>query len=723
MPLPPPDPAQLSSLHTHLETINSIIRSLRITIPAESQQLDKWLATIHELQLLAAQFSLPITVIGPVKSGKSTLLNTLVGQKILPMGAGITTTFVTAVRHGNDVHGEISLISPDQIDSRFQKSCHFLFAGNLEGREVSLFIHDDRRQIKQLLEDFSQKTSLTRYGSFDKDYQLLKNLLTGYDSLTDYYQKEELKLSFSQEQLGQFRRFITSEPVSTFLEQATVFFPFSNLPTYVVMQDCQGLDTPSPWQQALAVQQLATSPILIYVISSRMGLRQADYHLLEHLHDLGLAAKLLFVLNYDLAEHPSKEKMDEILARSRQELAELGFEQPCYAFSALYHLYDQLRKQGPLDKNEEHRWLLWQEEPEKLDLSTINWKSFTTRLQELTGKQATEAWLQHLKSRIMHIASRGQALVTARKKIFSVNQEEIENSVHSYKEQKETLKQLEEQLDTTLSSITSRCEYEYFQKIDSWFNQAGKDSIQPALHHIIDNYQLPDDLLPAKNRNPLLPLKLLEQHFKQVVHPQIQEKLEISIRQFWHALERELQSLYASQATSLFFLLEKATGNQVDNQERHNLPAPISWDRKLPEFSFSSPLAERFSAVSKFSLIAALFSDKLRQLRKRRSWRATISSQLQRQARNELQGRLLDYRERFKFLFLRPYLEEYKQLINDYLADFIHINTLEISQQQDGLHNQGQQQKELFKALENQGSELEQLLKELNNFSPTATNP
>jgi len=717
-----PDPAQLSGLHARLETINNIIRSLRITIPEENQQLDKWLATIHELLLLCDQFSLPVTVIGPVKSGKSTLLNTLIGQNILPMGAGITTTFITAIHHDKDLHGEISLIPPDQADSLFQNSCHFLFAGDLGEREISLFEHDDRQRIKRLLEDFSQKTSLTRYGSFDKDYQLLKNFLTGYDSLADYYQRNELKLSFSQEQLVQFRQFITSEPISSFLEQAAVFFPFTILPKYVVMQDCQGLDTPSPAQQALVIQQLATSPILIYVISSRMGLRQADYHLLEHLHDLGLASKLLFVLNYDLAEHPSREKMDEILNRCCQELAELGFDQSFYAFSALYHLYDQLRKRNPLDKSEEQRWLLWQEEPEKLGLSSASWKSFTTRLQELTGEQADEALLQHLSSRIMHIARRVHSLVTARKRALSLNQEEIHSSVHSYEEHKETLRQLEEQLDTTISSITSQCEQKYFRKIESWFNQTGEDGIQPALHHIIDNYQLPDDLLPVKNHNPLLPLKLLERHFQQVIHPQLQEKLEISSHQFWHTLEKEIQSAYSSQCTSLFFLLEKATGNEVDNQERNNLPSPINWDSKLPKFSFSNPLAERFSAVSKFSLIGKLLSDKLRQLRKRRSWRDTISSQLQQQARNELKGRLLDYRERLKFLFLRPYLEEYERLVSDYLTDFIHISTLEISHQQNGLHDQGQQQEELSEILENQKNELELLLENLNNFTTTAKN-
>ena len=718
-----PDPAQLSSLHARLETMNNIVRGLRITIPEEQSKLDKWLATIHELLRFSDQFSLPVTVIGPVKSGKSTLLNTLLGQNILPMGAGITTTFVTTIHHGNDLHGEISLIPPDQVDNLFQKSCHFLFASELGESEVSLFEPDDRQRIKQLLEDFSQKTTLTRHGSFDRDYQLLKNFLTGYGSLADYYQREQLNLSFSQEQLEQFRGFITNEPVSTFLEQATVFFPFTILPKYVVMQDCQGLDTPSPGQQALAIQQLATSPILIYVISSRMGLRQADYHLLEHLHDLGLASKLLFVLNYDLTEHPSREKMDEILNRCRQELAELGFNQPCYAFSALYHLYDRLRKENPLGKSEEQRWLFWQEESEKLELSATNWESFTARLLELTGKQADEALLQHLNSRIMHIASRAHYLITARKKSLSLNQEEIDSSVDNYEEHKEKLRQVEEQLGTTLSSITSQCEQEYFRKIESWFNQTEENGIRPLLHQIINNYQLPDDLLPAKNRNPLLPLKLLEQHFQQVIHPQLQEKLEISIHQFWQTLEKEIQSTYSSRCTSLFFLLEKATGNEVDNQERHNLPVPINWDSNLPKFSFSDPLAERFSTVSKFSLIGKLLSDKLKQLRKKRSWNNTISNQLQQQARNELKGRLLDYQERLKFLFLRPYLEKYEHLISDYLADFIHISTLEMSHQQNGLHAQGQQQEELFEILDNQGNELEQLIESLNNFTITATNP
>ncbi|NIA18944.1 MAG: hypothetical protein GWP07_00675 [Xanthomonadaceae bacterium] len=717
-----PVPAQLSSLHARLGTTNNIIRSLRITIPEENQQLDKWLATIHELLQLSDQFSLPITVIGPVKSGKSTLLNTLIGQNILPMGAGITTTFVTAIRHGNDLHGEISLIPPKQVDNLFQNSCHFLFATDLTETEVSLFEHEDRQRIKQLLADFSQKNTLTHHGSFDKDYQLLKDFLAGYDHVADYYQREQLSLSFSQEELGQFRRFITTEPVSTFLKQATVFFPFTILPKYVIMQDCQGLDTPSPGQQALAIQQLATSPVLIYVISSRMGLRQADYHLLEHLHDLGLASKLLFVLNYDLAEHPSRKNMDEIFNRCRQELAELGFDQPCYAFSALYHFYDQLKKENSLGKSEEQRWLLWREEAEKLELSSTNWKSFTARLRELTGKQADEALLWHLNSRIMHIAGRSHSLVVAKKKSLSWNRQEIDSSVYNYEKHKEKLRQIEEQLGTTLNSITNQCEREYFRKIESWFNQTREDGIRPVLQSIIESYHIPEDLLPAKNRNPLLPMKLLERHFQQVIHPQLQEKLEISIHQFWQMLEKEIISHYSSQSDSLFFLLEKATGNDVDSQDRHNFPSPINWNSKLPEFSFSDPLAKRFSAVSKFSLIGKLLSNKMKQLRKKRSWRETISHQLQQQARNELKSRLLDYQERLKFLFLRPYLAKYERLVSDYLADFIHISTLEMSHQQNGLHDQGQQQKELYEVLNNQENELEQLIKSLNNFTITTTN-
>ncbi len=708
-----PAPAQLSDPHTRLETISNLIRSLRVTLPTEQPQLEKWLTTIQELLRLSEQFSLPITVIGPVKSGKSTLLNTMIGQKILPMGAGITTMFVTAIHHGSDLHGEITLIPAEQADALFQNSCHYLFSADLEETKISLFHQEDRQQINRQLEEFSREFILTSHGSFDKDYQLLKNLLAGYDSIADYYQREQLKLTFTQEELGRFRDFITNEPMSTFLEEAKVFFPFTILPEYVVMQDCQGLDTPSPGQQALAIQQLATSPVLVYVISSRMGLRQADYHLLEHLHDLGLAAKLLFVLNYDFEEHPARKDMEKMFERCQAELAELGFDQPCYGFSSLYHLYTQLRDKDSLDKNEENRWLLWQNSPEKLELSTAGWKSFTSRLLELAGKEADLALTQHLNSRMLHIARRAHSLVTARRKSLSMDQQGIDSSAQDYEEQKEKLLQFEKQLGTTLGSITKQCEGEYFRKIESWFNQSTAGGIRPVLHQIIESYQLPDDLLPEKSRNPLLPLKLLERHFQQVVHPQIQEKLEISTHQFWQALEREIKASYSSQCASLFFLLEKATGNQVDGQEQRNLPAPINWESKLPSFSFANPLEERFSAVSKFALIGKLLSEKLKSLRKKRPWQETISIQLKQKARDELKGRLLDYQERLKFLFLRPYLQQYESLVSDYLTDFIQVSTLEISHQQHGLHDQEQEQEELLDVLDGQKNELEQLMSSL----------
>jgi len=151
-----------------------------------------------------------------------------------------------------------------------------------------------------------------------------------------------------------------------------------------------------------------------------------------------------------------------------------------------------------------------------------------------------------------------------------------------------------------------------------------------------------------------------------------------------------------------------------------NLPSPINWESKLPAFSFANPLEERFSSVSKFALIGKLLSEKLKSLRKKRSWQETISSQLKQKARDELRGRLLDYQERLKFLFLRPYLQHYESLVNDYLTDFIQVSTLEISHQQHGLHDQEQEQEELLGVLDSQKNELEQLMKNLQNSTVTA---
>mgnify|MGYP002045884287 FL=1 len=67
--------------------------------------------------------------------------------------------------------------------------------------------------------------------------------------------------------------------------------------------DCQGSDSPNPLHFAQVQEYASRSNLLIYVISSRIGIRQADVRLLRNLHQLGLADQIIFVINLDLNEH------------------------------------------------------------------------------------------------------------------------------------------------------------------------------------------------------------------------------------------------------------------------------------------------------------------------------------------------------------------------------------------------------------------------------------
>ena len=70
----------------------------------DALQLRHWQETLQHAEARLQQAKVRIAVLGAVKSGKSTLLNALLGADRLRRGAGILTSIVTRVQPG-----EISL--------------------------------------------------------------------------------------------------------------------------------------------------------------------------------------------------------------------------------------------------------------------------------------------------------------------------------------------------------------------------------------------------------------------------------------------------------------------------------------------------------------------------------------------------------------------------------------------------------------------------------------
>jgi len=79
--------------------------------------------------------------------------------------------------------------------------------------------------------------------------------------------------------------------------------------------------------------------LMVYVISSRTGLRQADIRFLSMIKKMGILENIVFVINCDFSEHESIDELNDLVGRVREELAMLKPNPEIYSFSALFNLF------------------------------------------------------------------------------------------------------------------------------------------------------------------------------------------------------------------------------------------------------------------------------------------------------------------------------------------------------------------------------------------------
>ncbi|MBU2454034.1 MAG: dynamin family protein, partial [Proteobacteria bacterium] len=65
---------------------------------------------------------LKIAVVGVIKSGKSTFVNSLVGRELVKRGAGVITSITTRIRKGKKNRAQLYFKSWDDINSQLQKA-------------------------------------------------------------------------------------------------------------------------------------------------------------------------------------------------------------------------------------------------------------------------------------------------------------------------------------------------------------------------------------------------------------------------------------------------------------------------------------------------------------------------------------------------------------------------------------------------------------------------
>ena len=93
---------------------------------------------------------LKVAVVGVIKSGKSTFVNSLVGKELVKRGAGVITSITTRIRKGKKNQANLYFKSWDDINSQLQKAL-LLFPDDVSGNagidDIDIRRKNDRKYL------------------------------------------------------------------------------------------------------------------------------------------------------------------------------------------------------------------------------------------------------------------------------------------------------------------------------------------------------------------------------------------------------------------------------------------------------------------------------------------------------------------------------------------------------------------------------------------------
>ena len=347
-------------LTREIDRLQELAQEWTRLFPQAASPGQRWLKVLSQVRAHVAEDCSRLAVVGTVKSGKSTVINALLGQDLLKRGAGILTAMITRVQAGTKPGAVLRFKEWDEINGEVNRALGFLPSVRLQERStpLNLKLSEDRELLAQVLVEAQNADLWTEEGR-DPNYLLLKSYLEGYGLMQDLRPASGV-LSLAGPDLDRHRDLVTREAAAVYLQDVFLTLPLPWGTQGMELGDCQGSDSPIPQHLTQVLAYLVQSDLVLYVISSRVGLRQGDLQFLGALRRMGLLPHLLAVFNLDLGEHTSLQEVLKLRDRVVHELTPWQTDGRLYAFSALKLLLDRRRARGEaLDPREEALLSVW----------------------------------------------------------------------------------------------------------------------------------------------------------------------------------------------------------------------------------------------------------------------------------------------------------------------------------------------------------------------------
>jgi hypothetical protein len=684
---------RLENLHQILETLTEELSPL---FRQDSVQVSSWRRSLGAVARSLEEQTLRIAVVGPVKSGKSTFMNALQRKDLLKRGAGIITAFITRIRSGPEEKGWVEIKPWNEINAEVNEALSLmgLPRSSESADSIDLRSERDRSMLEQLLQE-TRGDSLRGRDVFDPNRVLINAYLKGYDAVGEYIGTEPNLMEFSGEDLHRHQDFVSRESQAVYLRDMELQLPIPWLGEMVEIGDCQGSDSPNPLHFAMLQEYLLSSHCIIYLISSRVGLRQADLKLIDAIKILRLLSQTLFVLNVDFDEHGDAENLESLQERVSEELHLLVPEVKIYSFSALFQLLEVVKNQDDLSPRELLRLESWYEENALVDASRQGYERFRSDLQNQVNRERSRVLYGGVLSHLQRVGQSMKDSVATRQGLLSKDQEELEELANEINIRQQSVTAALTSVEHTLDGLRNSLKEKIRSAVDSYFDTKYGPIIRDTMN-LIDGYPVDTfDPNTVKDAHKWLSnLYLFYQDFRQMLARHIIDKVNLRIIDFAKGEEEHIEEKLMETAAGYWDLLSQALRQYQNTLRASGLTLSLDTPEVLPEPEKPTITPPPFSAFVQRSdglgRGSLLMRFGLRRMRQRLSGfkdrvfkrgeaeesgaNEEVFLEAVALAKNETKKELLtcfrDYRQNLKFAYLFTFTEQYAQTLLQLFRDF-----------------------------------------------------
>ena len=653
-----------------------------------------WEKSCRGLPVQMAEDIMRVAVVGPIKSGKSTFLNSMLKGDYLKRGAGVVTSIVTRVRSGDRLSAHLFFKSWDEVNAEMEQA--LVLFPSLEWRKNNSMFdirnEDERLQIQQALKSLSSEQLISQ-DTRNLNNVLLTSYIKGYDRVYDIISSDDTTRHYDETTFAEHKGFVGNEDMAVYLKDVQLEIPSGGPNGNIEIADCQGSDSSNPMHLAMIQDYLLLTHLIVYVISSRTGLRQADIQFLSMIKKMGILDNILFVINCDFSEHESMEELQTLVGKVKEELALIKPDPEVYTFSALFNLFSS--PQLTLSEKDQLRMLQWNAEVELTDFSVKETMRFRSTFDlKLSNSRGAVLLKNHLE-RINVILSGMVNWIGINQDILARDSQSARELMHKLKDYQERIDQMKTVMKTTISGAVAKIKKKLNIDVNRFFDVHSGEIIKKIFTFIKDYKGLTK---PVKGKADLpgvsKTMYLAYQDFKQSLDKFITEDINPEVIRFVKMQEKEIGTYFEtitrpynamlSDAYAEYIRMMKKLGVSlnIEGQPKIELPDMVA---QLQQSGLNPPklvTTMHYSARIKTAAILRLGVFSLQRnlkklLKKPASKRAEVvrqalragTQQMKRETLKSVVEQLKDFQENLKFAFLLKLVENFAENLSDLMID------------------------------------------------------